>query len=129
MGAGYWKNLEKTKEKFYQDLYCPQSEFRMLYATGDIGRCLENGEVEFLGRIDHQIKIRGLRVELGEIEAALSKIENIREAVLLVKKNSNNEPILVAYYVSFMGELPREQLRKDLLLKLPPHMVPEFLFL
>src|SRR6202034_3850622 len=84
-----------------------------------------DGELEFLGRIDHQVKIRGFRIELGEIETALKRHAAIQQAVVAVREDTPNNKRLVAYFVS-SGEQPPNHLELRTLLKqhLPDYMVP-----
>ncbi|NOQ25416.1 MAG: amino acid adenylation domain-containing protein, partial [Bacteroidales bacterium] len=116
---GYLNNVELTIEKFIEH---PYKKGEKLYRTGDLASRLPNGNIEFLGRIDHQVKIRGFRIELGEIESALLTHENIKEsAVLDIEKN--NEKYLCAYIVS-KEELSYEELRSYMLSQVPEYMVP-----
>ncbi|HEX3128876.1 MAG TPA: non-ribosomal peptide synthase/polyketide synthase, partial [Thermoanaerobaculia bacterium] len=110
VGRGYLHRPDLTAERFIPD----QDGMRM-YRTGDLARWLSNGEIEYLGRIDHQVKIRGFRIELGEIEAALARHPEVREAVVLVRDQS-----LVAYVTPPIEEDVRVFLRESL----PEHMVP-----
>ena len=85
LARGYLKRPELTREKFIQNPFSNDPKSR-LYRSGDLARYPPDGNIEFLGRIDNQVKIRGFRVELGEIEIAISKIEGIKEVVVLAKK-------------------------------------------
>ncbi|MCP4654781.1 MAG: AMP-binding protein [bacterium] len=96
-----------------------------LYRTGDLGRYRADGEIEFLGRIDHQVKVRGYRIELGEIEAVLGKHEAVREAVVVARESAGG-PQLVGYAVPTGGALPPVyDLRAFLSEQLPAFMVPQ----
>jgi tyrocidine synthetase III len=98
-----------------------------LYKTGDRVRWLESGDLEFLGRIDNQVKIRGNRIEPGEIENTLLKQQNIRDAIVIARKNKNGENTLCAYIVPKHGQQEKwsvEQLRKQMSAELPDYMVP-----
>jgi amino acid adenylation domain-containing protein len=103
----------------------PQSR---MYKTGDLVRWLPDGNLEFVGRIDHQVKIRGYRIELGEIEAVLGRYPAVHECVVVAKEISPGEKSLVAYYIPSPGADPGElnvsHLRKFLREKLPDYMVP-----
>ncbi len=94
VGAGYWKNEQKTKESFVPNPFThtkknlPENRRDLIYKTGDLGRWLTDGNIEFLGRIDHQVKIRGFRIELGEIETFLNQHQAVRETVVVVFKSA-----------------------------------------
>ncbi|HEX3130157.1 MAG TPA: amino acid adenylation domain-containing protein [Thermoanaerobaculia bacterium] len=110
VGRGYLHRPDLTAERFIPD----EGGARM-YRTGDLARWLANGEIEYLGRIDHQVKIRGFRIELGEVEAALARHPGVREAVVLAR-----DQVLAAYVAPpIKGDL-RDFLRASL----PEHMVP-----
>src|ERR1041385_520579 len=95
-----------------------------MYRTGDLGRRLADGTIEFVGRNDFQVKVRGYRIELGEIEARLSEHDAVREAVVLAREESAGDKRLVGYYTSVVGALGAEELRQHLLARLPEYMVP-----
>lgn len=97
LSRGYLNRTELTKERFIENKMFTNA---IMYRTGDLGKWLENGEVEFLGRIDSQVKIRGFRIELGEIEAALQKLPKITDCVVAAKTDEDGNKYLVAYYVS-----------------------------
>ena len=94
-----------------------------MYRTGDLVRWGGDGNLEYVGRMDHQVKVRGYRIEPGEIEAALSKCRGVRQAVVMVRENEAGDKRLVAYVVR-EREVKREELRESLKAKLPRHMVP-----
>ena len=96
-----------------------------LYRTGDLARWLPDGNIEFLGRIDHQVKIRGFRIEAGEIENRLLKHKDIKEAVVVVNEDGGGDKNLTAYIVS-TGELLETELREYLLEELPDYMIPSY---
>ncbi len=120
MGRGYLNRPELTGEKFAENPFEPGKK---MYRTGDLARWLPDGNIEFVGRIDHQIKIRGYRVEPGEIEEALKKLEGIKEAVVLVKTDKDGNKYLCTYYISDI-KLKSSQLQKELSEFLPNYMVP-----
>lgn len=126
VGGGYLGQPELTSKNFLDDPFFDGQMFK----TGDLGRRLENGVIEFLGRCDFQIKIRGFRIELGEIEAALQKHPQIRDAVVDVYEPIPNEKRLVAYLV-VQGVAPSSlELKEFLKPKLPEFMLPStYLFL
>jgi acyl carrier protein len=95
-----------------------------MYRTGDLGRWLPDGQIEYIGRKDHQVKIRGHRIELGEVEAALRTHELV-ETVAVIAQQVENDQVLIAYVVS-PEELNVTDLRDHLALKLPNYMLPGF---
>ncbi|MFN6534907.1 MAG: amino acid adenylation domain-containing protein [Nostoc sp. EkiNYC01] len=98
LARGYFNRPESTAEKFIPHPFSQESGAR-LYKTGDLGRYLEDGNIEFIGRADYQIKIRGFRIELGEIEAVLSQHPAVEEAVVLAQEYDPGNKRLVAYVV------------------------------
>lgn len=127
LSRGYWGDEEKTQASF---LLHPRTGER-LYKTGDLGRYLPDGTIEFLGREDFQVKIQGYRIELGEIEAALARHPNIQEAIVTSAGEAHGEKYLVAYIVlQSASSLKASELRTFLAERLPGYMVPStFLFL
>ncbi|HEY5075279.1 MAG TPA: amino acid adenylation domain-containing protein, partial [Pyrinomonadaceae bacterium] len=134
VAVGYWRNTEATAAAFstspmalgrrLSPTVSEGSNVHRIYRTGDMGRRLPDGSIKFEGRKDFQIKIRGFRVELGEIESALAQHAHVRESVVVAKENGTGDKRLIAYVV------PREQasingeLREFLKQKLPEYMVP-----
>ncbi|WP_196141206.1 amino acid adenylation domain-containing protein, partial [Aliikangiella sp. G2MR2-5] len=124
LALGYHQLEELTSEKFVPH---PFECGKKAYRTGDLVRYRANGELEFLGRIDHQVKLRGLRIELGEIESRLMELESIQEAVVLVREPEENNQQLVAYVTLVDSEnkaIVTSQLQSQLLQVLPEYMVP-----
>ncbi|MBH8571736.1 amino acid adenylation domain-containing protein [Nostocaceae cyanobacterium CENA369] len=126
LARGYLNRPELTKERFISNPFSNKIESR-LYQTGDLARYLPDGNIEYLGRIDHQVKIRGFRIELGEIENALLKHPAVREVLVLAREDQQ----LVAYMVCLSDQIPTvNQLRTYLKELLPEYMVPSvFIFL
>jgi amino acid adenylation domain-containing protein len=126
---GYLHRPELTAERFLPDPF--SSEGRPMYWTGDVARILPNGNIEFLGRMDHQVKIRGFRIELGEIEAILEERVEAHQAVVVAREDKAGDIRLVAYIVPSVGAKPDPAiLRNHCREKLPVHMVPsQFVFL
>jgi amino acid adenylation domain-containing protein len=130
LARGYLNQPESTAAKFISDPFSPDPEAR-LYKTGDLARYLPTGEIEFVGRRDFQIKIRGFRVEPGEIEAVLARHSSVREAVVVAREDGLNNRRLVAYVVPAAGSgSSAAELRSFLKKELPDYMVPsDFLVL
>ncbi len=120
---GYLNQPDLTAEKFVPNPWSKQAGAR-LYRTGDLVRYRQNGELEFLGRVDHQVKIRGFRIELGEIEACLRRQPTINECVVVVDQTVTG-PQLVAYYASNDHSLSEQDLRQALATSLPDYMLPQ----
>ena len=120
LARGYVNKPEKTAEAFIQHPISPDGR---LYKTGDLGKWLPDGNIEYLGRIDHQVKIRGNRIELGEVEAVLSRFEGVHDCVVVDKEEPVGGKFLVGYYVS-NEEIPVGGLREFLDSALPDYMVP-----
>ena len=111
LGRGYLGRPELTAERFVPDPFAAEPGAR-LYRTGDLARLLPDGELEFLGRIDHQVKVRGLRIELGEVEAALARHPAVREAAVLVRDDPGGGKSLAGFAVVVpIGHPPRPSCR------------------
>lgn len=134
LARGYLNNDDLTFQKFLPETFSaqpscsqpssPEPSHRM-YKTGDLARYRTDGIIEFLGRTDHQIKIRGFRVELGEIEAVLSQHHDVEQAVVLARKQPSGENHLVAYVISkAQRAADKNDIRKFLKERLPAYMVP-----
>jgi acyl carrier protein len=123
LARGYLNRPELTAEKFVPDPFS-QMEGERLYRTGDLCRYLPDGNIEFLGRLDHQVKIRGFRIELGEIESVLLDHSSVREAVVVAREDGSDQKRLVAYVAGDEGAIDIPVLREHLRSKLPEYMVP-----
>jgi hypothetical protein len=124
VAAGYLGRPELTAERFVGDPFGP-GEGGLLYRTGDLVRRHPDGAIEFLGRIDHQVKIRGHRIELGEIESALERQPDVREAVVVSCDEGSDDHRLVGYVTPRTGTPPDpDRLRRKLAERLPEIMVP-----
>ncbi|RMR60974.1 non-ribosomal peptide synthetase [Pseudomonas cichorii] len=124
VARGYLNLPELSAGRFVRDPFSTDPDAR-LYKTGDLGRWLDNGAVEYIGRNDFQVKIRGQRIELGEIEAKLALHEAIKEAVVLARDEASGEKRLVAYFTSTSDSpLDIRELRDHLQAQLPAYMVP-----
>ncbi|HTU46897.1 MAG TPA: amino acid adenylation domain-containing protein [Bryobacteraceae bacterium] len=129
VARGYLKRPELTSARFLQDPFAADPRERM-YKSGDTGRWLPGGMIEFHGRNDFQIKIRGFRIELGEIEARLTEHQGVRDAIVITRKDKSGDKRLVAYYTTPQrGAAPRnavapEDLRAHVIARLPEYMAP-----
>jgi amino acid adenylation domain-containing protein len=122
LARGYLGRPELTAERFVPDPFSVRSGERM-YRTGDLAKLRADGELDYLGRLDHQVKIRGFRIELGEVESVLTRLPGVRAAAVLVREN-----VLVGCLAA--DEVPASELRQALLRTLPEPMVPSaFVFL
>jgi amino acid adenylation domain-containing protein len=136
LARGYLGRPELTAERFVGNPFA-QKPGERLYRTGDLARWRANGEIEYVGRIDHQVKIRGFRIELGEIEARLLAHDGVREAVVSAREGTSGKQ-LVGYVVAVPGAQERrrtpagpasagafvEQLKEHLRAGLPDYMIP-----
>jgi len=123
LAHGYLKRADLTAERFVPNPFSSKPGSRM-YKTGDLARYLAGGNVEFLGRNDFQVKIRGMRVELGEIEVELKQHPAVREAAVILAKQGQESRL--AAYVVFQPEqaVDSKQMREFLHERLPEHMLP-----
>ncbi len=120
VARGYLNRPDLTAEKFIDN---PFVSGKMLYKTGDLAKMLPDGNIEFLGRIDHQVKIRGFRIELGEIESCLLSHSTVKEAIVIDYEDGNHGKYLCAYLVTYDGQEILE-IRDYLLERLPTYMIP-----
>jgi non-ribosomal peptide synthetase component F len=128
LARGYDNRADLTAEKFVLHPFSRQPGAR-LYRTGDLARYLADGQIEYLGRLDHQVKIRGNRIELGEIETALLQHDGVREAVLMAREAGPGEGLdMAAYFVPENGHdsVTPGALREFLRGRLPEFMVPSY---
>ena len=121
VGKGYMHKEQQTKENFIQN---PFLDGKIMYKVGDLGEFDENGEITCHGRIDNQVKIRGLRIELQEIEKRIQPVYNIADCAVM-KKIINGKEALCAYYVE-NGHVSKSVLKTVLYSKLPEYMVPQY---
>jgi tyrocidine synthetase-3 len=141
VSRGYLNQPERTAEKFDHDLWDlldyqdgDHSSYRSyksyIYRTGDLARWFSDGRVEFLGRLDHQIKIRGFRVELGEIESHLHRINGVKNAVVIAREGQTNEKYLyLCAYIAAEEAISVSYLKDELAKRLPTYMIPDFFVL
>src|SRR6185436_16194798 len=120
LARGYLNKAALTAEKFTDN---PANPGERIYRTGDLARWREDGNVEYLGREDHQVKIRGLRIELGEIEERIRQFPGVADCAVAVHKHSETIVLIVAYLVC-SAELRIEALKDSLRRFLPDYMIP-----
>jgi len=125
LARGYWNQPGLTAEKFMPNVFSVRGGER-LYRTGDRVRWLEDGNLEFLGRVDHQVKVRGYRIELEEIEAALEQHSGVIQAAVVVCEHETRDMRLIGY-VRLKQSMNKGDLRNYLLERLPEYMVPNLL--
>ncbi|MBD0372898.1 MAG: non-ribosomal peptide synthetase, partial [Pyrinomonadaceae bacterium] len=125
LARSYLNKPAATAERFIPNPFGDEAGAR-LYKTGDLARYLPDGNIKYLGRIDEQVKLRGFRVELGEVEAVLAEHDEVREAVVVARGTTVGDKRLVAYIVAEREEAPpnTSELRAHLKRKLPDYMVP-----
>jgi amino acid adenylation domain-containing protein len=123
ISLGYWRDAERTKAVLRPD---PSGDGAQIYRTGDLGRRGEDGCLTHVGRVDFQLKIRGFRVEVAEIEAALRALDGVRDAVVVGRPDHTGDLRLIAYYVPVAGTAATTvtQMRKHLDRSLPDYMIP-----
>ena len=122
VGKGYVNKEEQTRKNY---LLNPYIEEKIMYKSGDLGYYDSHGKIICCGRLDHQVKIKGLRIELSEIEKIISSIYNIENAIV-VQKLVKNKKSLCAYYVS-KGPIDKKVIKSNLKQKLPQYMIPQYL--
>jgi len=129
LARGYLNQPELTAEKFVSHPFSDELDAR-IYRTGDLARYRSDGTIEFLGRVDNQVKVSGFRIELGEIETVLMEHSNVQSAVVIARQDTPGEKKLAAYVVLRGQDGDRNELRTFLQKKLPVYMVPsEFVVL
>jgi amino acid adenylation domain-containing protein len=125
VGRGYLNDSSATAARFVPHPYSPVPGAR-LYRTGDLARHLPDGNIEFLGRLDHQVKVAGYRIELGEVETAMVQHQGVKDCVVVVRDDAHSNARLVAYVVPEPSAQPYDatMLRRYLADTLPAHMIP-----
>ncbi|HEY9665235.1 MAG TPA: alpha/beta fold hydrolase, partial [Coleofasciculaceae cyanobacterium] len=129
VARSYFNRPDLTQERFIPNPFSDRLGDR-IYKTGDLGRYLPDGNIEFLGRLDHQVKIRGYRIELGEIEAVLTQHPQVREALVIAREDRPGDKYLAAYVIPEKQQVScSNELRDFLKQRLPDYMVPAIVFL
>ncbi|MDU0153717.1 non-ribosomal peptide synthetase [Bacillus cabrialesii] len=121
IARGYLNRPELTAEKFVEH---PFAAGEKMYKTGDVARWLPDGNIEYVGRMDHQVKIRGYRIEIGEVEAVLLQLESVKEAVVIAIEEEGSKQLCA--YLTGDESLHTAQLKRHLLNKLPAYMIPAY---
>jgi len=127
VSSGYLYRTELTADRFVRPPFAAHPDAR-IYRTGDLARWRADGELEHLGRLDHQVKVRGHRIELGEIEAALQNIPSVAQTVVVTREDQPGDVRLVAYVVARDRVAPAidaQAIKAQLALTLPDHMLPQ----
>ncbi|WP_228469442.1 non-ribosomal peptide synthetase [Paenibacillus sp. JNUCC31] len=122
LARGYLNRSDLTAEKFVDNPFVTEGK---MYRTGDAARWLPDGNIEYLGRIDHQVKIRGYRIELGEVETALLRIDSIQEAVVIARENNDGSKHLCAYWKG-NNSVTAKKIRMALSQEIPDYMIPSY---
>ena len=126
VGRGYLNDPEQTRRSFVRDPFSQRRRAR-LYRTGDLARWRADGILEFVGRLDHQVKIRGCRIELEEIEHVLAQHPEVQAAVALARDNVDGEGEVIAHIVAASrGEPEANEIREFLKSRLPEYMIPKW---
>ncbi|MEC2277858.1 non-ribosomal peptide synthase/polyketide synthase [Bacillus velezensis] len=120
VGRGYLNLPELTDEKFEADPFVPTDR---MYRTGDLARLMPDGNVEFIGRIDHQVKIHGFRIELGEVESVMLNVPNIQDTAVIALEEADGEYYLCGYYTADKP-IQISELRESMARHLPGYMIP-----
>jgi len=123
LARGYLNRPGLTAERFVDKSLEKETKYR-LYRTGDLGRLRRNGEIEYLGRIDTQIKLRGMRIELGEIESVIANHPHLRQAVVIVKGESEQQRLSAYVVAKNASEISAAELRRHVRSTLPEYMIP-----
>jgi amino acid adenylation domain-containing protein/thioester reductase-like protein len=127
VGKGYLNRPKLTAEKFVDNPFATSGQVdpkSKMYKTGDLAKWREDGNIEYIGRMDNQVKIRGLRIELGEIESAISRCEGVKQNAVVVKTDDNGRQYICAYYIG--AEVDIKGAKAELAKKLPQYMIPHF---
>lgn len=122
LAQGYLNRVELTHERFTRH---PEDPNEIIYKTGDHARLRADGQIEYIGRVDDQIKIRGIRIELGEIETMLSNHEDVQQCVVVLSRPSDSVTLIVAYYIADEA-IDSKELKAHASDYLPVYMIPNF---
>ncbi|UCH93606.1 MAG: amino acid adenylation domain-containing protein, partial [Candidatus Aminicenantes bacterium] len=123
VGHGYLNETAKTANSFLNNPFSPGKKW---YRTGDMGKWRADGRIDFLGRIDLQVKIRGVRIELAEIENTLRSHQDIKDALVIAREKQKNDKYLCAYIVPYLTPANENELKSYLAGELPAYMIPNY---
>ena len=123
---GYRNREDLTQEKYLPNPFENDPKYARMYRTGDLVRYMDNGNLEYLGRIDHQVKVRGFRIELGEIQSVLNSVDGVQDSLVLTREDAAGAKCLVAYLVAPEGNQSElmQQARAVIRAQLPEYMLP-----
>jgi amino acid adenylation domain-containing protein len=122
---GYRNREDLTRERYLPNPFSAGGKYARMYRTGDLARYMPNGDIEYLGRIDHQVKIRGFRIELGEIQAVINKVSGVRESLVITADDPGGNKMLVAYLASTQpANILIDAVRAEVRAQLPEFMMP-----
>ena len=122
---GYRNRDDLTAEKYLSNPFETDTRYQRMYRTGDLARYYDDGNLEYLGRIDHQVKVRGFRIELGEIETAINSVAEVRESLVITKEDNAGSKALVAYVVTAENsDAVIPNVRAAIKADLPDYMMP-----
>lgn len=126
ISRGYMHKDELTKEKFVENPFAFDKYTKYMYRTGDLAKWLKDGNIDCIGRMDSQVKIKGIRVEIYEIENTINNIPEIKSSVCVARVDEKGETYLKAFYVSD-EEVDPKRVKEYLQISLPPYMVPDYI--
>lgn len=126
ISRGYMHKDELTKEKFVENSFAFDKYTKYMYRTGDLAKWLKDGNIDCIGRMDSQVKIKGIRVEIYEIENTINNIPEIKSSVCVARVDEKGETYLKAFYVSD-EEVDPKRVKEYLQISLPPYMVPDYI--
>ena len=123
---GYRNREDLTVEKYLDNPFDQDPKYARMYRTGDLVRYMDNGNIEYLGRIDHQVKVRGFRIELGEIQSVLNSVQDVSDSLVITREDAAGVKCLVAYLVSSNTDFNQltQQVRAVIRAELPEYMLP-----
>ncbi|MBN1050264.1 non-ribosomal peptide synthetase [Clostridium botulinum] len=125
LARGYINREDLNKERFIENPFETYSNVKRIYKTGDLARWTYDGNIEYLGRNDNQVKVRGYRIELSEIERQILILSYVKEVAIIVNEDKNNNKIIIAYLVGDKDILV-EKLKQDVSNVLPEYMIPDY---